>query len=234
MSLYDETIRLYKDSDEFRFLTSHSALLEGLSDSLDTDKEGKEYLELSADILFDGDQERWKDFVDVFFPEISGQRYFGFKNGKVYVLEERGGKEKLAELLDFFLVDRPETMMNFAREQAKKQLNVAQNVVPRGVGITTTGVGAQEYAARQAAAQRNNVSNYGNNNGNYNNNNYNNNNNNNNIAIGYTEEEEEALGKIKKGSNIRKYFPNQRRSTRRTRRRRNNMLRKKTRRGNRK
>lgn len=157
---YPESIVLEQGSEEFDMLTKHSDLIKEL------DLDGNS-LELTADLLFNGDEDKWHNFVDIFFPELGNKdnKYFGFKNGKIYVLNERGGKEELTKMLDFLLVDRPETMMNFARKQAKKQLNAPSNVIARGVGIREPGRGAREYAAQQAARQgnRNNYSNYGNN-----------------------------------------------------------------------
>lgn len=158
---YPESIVLEQGSEEYNLLKEHSGLIRELADEDDGT------LELTADILFGGDVEKWHNFVDIFFPELGNKdnKYFGFKNGKIYVLNERGGKEELTKMLDFFLVDSRETMMNFARKQAKKQLNAPSNVIARGVGIREPGIGAREYAAQQAARQgnRNNYSNYGNN-----------------------------------------------------------------------
>lgn len=157
---YPESIVLEKGSEEYNLMKEHSGLIKEFDDDGDS-------LELTADILFGGDVEKWHNFVDIFFPELGNKdnKYFGFKNGKIYVLNDRGGKEELTKMLDFLLVDRPETMMNFARKQAKKQLNAPSNVIARGVGIREPGRGAIAYAAQQAARQRNrnNYSNYGNN-----------------------------------------------------------------------
>jgi len=143
MSGYPVEIILEDGSEELEFLTKHSGLLKEL-------EEIETPIRLNADILFGGDQSKWKAFVDVFFPGVSENPYFGYKNGKTFVRPERGTKENLRELVDFFLVDTPETMMNFARKQATKQLNAPSVTAARGVGIRRPGRGARQFMARQA------------------------------------------------------------------------------------
>lgn len=190
---YPPEIRLERGSEELKFLTKHSQLLETYTELSNGD------VILSAADLFQGDETKWKMFVDVFFPELAIQRFFVFKNGKMSVDPKRGTEEDLRELLDYLLVEEPRTMMNFAEKQARKSLNknVYANTVARGVAPRAT-------ASAAVAVERN----YGNwvNNNNYFNNNLNNNNNEN-VEIGYTEEEEEFMGKLK-GKNVKKYYTN--------------------------
>ena len=143
MSGYPDEIVLEAGSEELEFLTKRSGLLKELGE-IETP------LTLSADILFQGDQTKWKMFVDVFFPGLSGKPFFGYKNGKVFVRPERGTRENLRQMVDFFLVDTPETMMDFARKQAERQMNAPTVTAARGVGIRRPGRGARQFMLRQA------------------------------------------------------------------------------------
>jgi hypothetical protein len=97
------------------------------------------------------------------------------------------------------MVNNDDTMMNFARNQARKQTNMPRNTIPRGTGVRKT----QKYA------RNNSNQNYNNNNNNNNSNNYNNNNNSNysGPSLGYTENEERYLGKLS-NRNAKVYFAN--------------------------
>ena len=164
MSGYPEEIVLEAGSEELEFLTKRSGLLKELGE-IETP------LTLSADVLFQGDQTKWKMFVDVFFPGLSGKPFFGYKNGKVFVRPERGTRENLRQMVDFFMVDTPETMMNFARKQAERQMNAPTVTAARGVGIRRPGRGAHQFMLRQARfAPPRNPWNNNNNNGNRRNN----------------------------------------------------------------
>jgi hypothetical protein len=231
MGDYPETIVLDRDSEEYTFLTSHSDLIKELSD-IDP------VLELSADILFAGDEGKWKSFVDIFFPELGIKPYFGFRNRNVYVLPERGTRETLEDFLDFFMVRTTNThgvgqpanvirqeMMNFAKKQARKQMNAPRNQALPGVGAPRAAFvvpRAQGYEP-----------------------NWNNNNNReaeeeeeeeNNIQLGQREENEPYLARLRPQNRAR--FVNERRggkSNRRTRRNKSHRKnRKQTRRRNRK
>lgn len=144
MAEYPETIVLQRGSEEFNFLTRHSGLIESLAN------DNEPTLELTADLLFNGDQTKWQNFIDLFFPEKAVRKFFAFKNNNIYVLPDRGGREALIDMLDFFMVNTPSTMMNFAKRQARKQLNAPQPTVTRGVGIREAGRGARAFALRQA------------------------------------------------------------------------------------
>ena len=176
MGDYPVSITLEPESEEYEFLTKHSDLITELKDFGPN-------IELSADILFGGDQEKWHTFVDVFFPEMAIQKYFGFKNGKAYVLPQRGTKDKLEDMLDFFMVrqtpgnSKPrnvirEEMLNFARSQARKQINAPPVVVAARPRVRRPGRGARAFAAQQAR-QRYMFGNRGSNNFSNNNNNNN-------------------------------------------------------------
>jgi hypothetical protein len=123
--------------------------------------------------------------------------FFLFRNNKVSVDPKRGTIEDVKDFLGYMLVDEENTMMNFVKSQAMKAVNAPQNDAERGVGVRKN---------PPIVSYKNN--NY--NNSNYNNNNNNNYNNNNNSGprIGYTEENEEMLGKLR-GKNASKYFPNE-------------------------
>jgi len=237
MSEYPESITLVKDTEEYDNLVEHSSLIQNLVEDSNED------LVLSADLMFPNDtaseQERlWGLFVDIFFPEKGIRRFFSEKNGKLYINQSRGTEEDLKGLLDFMMIDKPSTMMNFAKAQAKKTVNRPQPVVTKGRQPKEVGAAALEYMNQQAEKRALNSYNYNfpsaNNDYNYP---ENENNGSNNTRLGYTEEEEEVLSKLK-GHAAKKYYPNERRKanrrTRRNKSRRSNMLRKKTRRATRK
>lgn len=143
MGEYPEEITLNPGSEEYDLLVGHSDIIDTLAEN----ELGP--LTLTADIMFQGDQKKWEDFVDIFFPEMGIKKYFGFKNDKIYVLPERGGKNALKNMLEFMMVDTPSTIMNFAKSQARKHPNAPPITVPKGVGHTQPGRGARNYAARQ-------------------------------------------------------------------------------------
>lgn len=199
---YPDKIIILRDTPEFDLLYKHSELFRVIVEHY---AEDKNRIVLSSD-FFGGDGEEWYMFVDLFFPEKGVSPLFTFKNRKIQLNPYRGTKEQMARLLRYMNVNNDDTMMNFARNQARKQVNMPQNIVPRGTGVRKT----QKYA-------RNNS------NQNYNNNyttNYNNNNNNNNSGppLGYTENEERYLGKLS-NRNAKVYFANRggKRKTRKSR-----------------
>ena len=185
---YPDEIIVVKDSPEYEAL-SHSEFFRTLAENWTKNNE----IKLSA--KFFGDE--WPMFVDLFFPEMGYNPLFMFRNGSIRIIPNRGTKEDLAKLMDFLLVDDKKTMMNFARRQARKQLNAPANTANRGKGTRKNGT--QE--------RKRGNSNYNNN---YNNNavNNNNNNENNGLNIGFANNNEEALfGKLS-NKNAKKYFPN--------------------------
>lgn len=199
---YPDKIIILRDTPEFDLLYKHSELFRVIVEHY---AEDKNRIVLSSD-FFGGDGEEWYMFVDLFFPEKGVSPLFTFKNRKIQLNPYRGTKEQMARLLRYMNVNNDDTMMNFARNQARKQVNMPQNIVPRGTGVRKT----QKYA-------RNNS------NQNYNNNyttNYNNNNNSNNSGptLGYTENEERYLGKLS-NRNAKVYFANRggKRKTRKSR-----------------
>lgn len=199
---YPDKIIILRDTPEFDLLYKHSELFRVIVEHY---AEDKNRIVLSSD-FFGGDGEEWYMFVDLFFPEMGVSPLFTFKNRKIQLNPYRGTKEQMARLLRYMNVNNDDTMMNFARNQARKQVNMPQNIVPRGTGVRKT----QKYA-------RNNS------NQNYNNNyttNYNNNNNSNNSGptLGYTENEERYLGKLS-NRNAKVYFANRggKRKTRKSR-----------------
>jgi hypothetical protein len=89
-------------------------------------------------------------------------------------------------------------MMNFARNQARKQLNAPVRTVPRGKGTHRNWTNERKRG-------NSNYNNYNNENNNVNNNN---NNNNDGPTIGFADNNEESLfGKLS-NKNAKKYFPN--------------------------
>ena len=122
---YPDEIIVVKGSPEYKVL-SHSEFFTTLAENWTKNNEVK----LSS--KFFGDE--WPMFVDLFFPEMGYNPLFMFRNGSIQVIPNRGKKEDLAKLMDFLLVDDEKTMMNFARNQARKQLNAPASTVPRGKG----------------------------------------------------------------------------------------------------
>jgi hypothetical protein len=185
---YPDEIIIVIGSPEYEAL-SHSEFFRIIAENYSENNE----IKLSA--KFFGDQ--WPMFVDLFFPEMGYNPLFMFRNGSIRVIPNRGTKEDLAKLMDFLLVDDEKTMMNFARNQARKQLNAPASTVSRGKGTRKN---------RTNERKRGN-SDYNNNNNNYNNNN-NNYNNNNGPNFGFIDNnEEDLLGKLS-NKNAKIYFPN--------------------------
>ena len=184
---YPDEIIVEIGSPEYEAL-SHSEFFRTLAENYSENNE----IKLSA--KFFGNE--WPMFVDLFFPEMGYNPLFMFRNGSIRIIPNRGTKEDLAKLMDFLLVDDKKTMMNFARSQARKQLNAPANTVNRGKGTRKNGTNERKRGN----------SNYNNNNNNAVNNN--NNNENNGLNIGFANNNEEALfGKLS-NKNAKKYFPN--------------------------
>ena len=120
---YPDEIIVELGSPEYEAL-SHSEFFRTLAENYSENNE----IKLSA--KFFGNE--WPMFVDLFFPEMGYNPLFMFRNGSIRVIPNRGTKEDLAKLMDFLLVDDTRTMMNFARKQARKQLNAPANTVNRG------------------------------------------------------------------------------------------------------
>jgi len=185
---YPDEIIVVKGSPEYKVL-SHSEVFRTLAENWSKTNEVKITPE------FFGDE--WPMFVDLFFPELGYNPLFFFRNGSIRLIPKRGTKEDLAKLLDFLLVDDEKTMMNFARNQARKQLNAPASTVSRGKGTRRNWTNERKRGN----------SNYNNNNNNNNNNN-DTNNENNGPNIGFADNNEEALfGKLS-NKNAKKYFPN--------------------------
>jgi len=185
---YPDEIIVVKGSPEYKVL-SHSEVFRTIAENWSKTNEVKITPE------FFGDE--WPMFVDLFFPELGYNPLFFFRNGSIRLIPKRGTKEDLAKLLDFLLVDDEKTMMNFARNQARKQLNAPANTANRGKGTRRNWTNERKRGN----------SNYNNNNNNNNNNN-DTNNENNGPNIGFADNNEEAiLGKLS-NKNAKKYFPN--------------------------
>ena len=195
---YPDEIIVVKDSPEYKVL-SHSEVFRTIAENWSKTNEVKITPE------FFGDE--WPMFVDLFFPEMGINPLFKFKNNLIQLRSNRGTKEQLAQLLRFLLVDDEETMMNFARSQALKQINAPAEIDPRKKRTRKWNV------ERKYNNHNNNYNNYNSNyNKNYSNNHYNNNNG---PKLGLTEEEENLLPKLS-NKYAKIYFPNKRR--RKTRR----------------
>jgi hypothetical protein len=195
---YPDEIIVQKDSSEYDVLYKHSELFRTIAEKYSGNKG-----EVKLSSKFFGDE--WPMFVDLFFPEMGYTPLFIFKNRAIQLRSNRGTKEQLAQLLRYLLVDDEDTMMNFARDQAKKQLNAPANIVPRGIRKT------QKKLLNKHRNNNNINSNY------YGNSNSNPNYNSDGIELGYTKNEENLLGKLPP-KYIKKYFTNKygKRKTRRT------------------
>ena len=183
---YPDEIIVEKGTPEYNVLYEHSELFRIIANNY---SENEDNVKLSSKFFEDD----WPMFVDLFFPELGYNPLFTFKNRTIQVRSNRGTKAQLAQLLRYMLVDDENTMMNFAKSQAKKQLNAPVEVAPRGTGIHKT---------RKNVSKNNNF----NTNGNINNTNLNRKfNNDNNIELGFTKNEENLLGKLS-NKNAKKYF----------------------------
>jgi hypothetical protein len=181
---YPEEIIVIKDSPEYEAL-SRSEVFRTLAESWSKTNE----VILTSEYFGD----KWPMFVDLFFPEMGQGPLFIFRNRSIQVNPKRGTKKDLDELLDFLLVDK-----NFARNQARKQLNAPANTANRGKGTRRNWTNERKRG-------NSNYNNYNNENNNVNNNN---NNNKNGPNIGFANNNEEAiLGKLS-NKNAKKYFPN--------------------------
>lgn len=201
MNNYPDSIQI--EGEKLKYMKEHSGLIATLLEN----QGHEESLELDAETMFGGDREMWKLFMDLFFPEEGYAKLFNVRNNKLYVKNSRGGEEALMDVLRYMLVNEPGREIEFAKNQARKQINAAQQIEPRGVGVR---------AAARVAEVRNNYDNFPANNNNWHNNN-NNNNNGNNIHVGYTSNEEAMLGKLS-GTAAKQYYRNNRRkATRRNR-----------------
>jgi hypothetical protein len=194
---YPDEIIVKKGSSEYKVLYKHSEVFR-----MQVKYSGnKDEVKLSSE--FFGDE--WPMFVDLFFPEMGINPLFKFKNNSIQLRSNRGTKEQLAQLLRFLLVDDEDTMMNFARSQAEKQINAPAKINSRKKKDTRKNLNIEQKL-------NNNYNNYNN----YNtNNHYNNNNYYNGPKLGLTEEEENLLPKLS-NKYAKIYFPNKRR--RKTRR----------------
>ena len=140
---YPDTI--YIEGDVLDYLAKHSELIEFLLEN----QNDKTSLELDKKIMFGNDEGMWKVFLDVFFPEEGLGKLYDFKNGKIIVREDRGGEEAVMNVLRYMLVNQAGTELEFAKAQAKKQINAPAPTVARGVGIRTPGKGARAFLRAQ-------------------------------------------------------------------------------------
>jgi hypothetical protein len=201
-SVYPEGITI--EGETLDYLKKHSELIAILLDN-----QGDETsLYLDAETLFGGDREKWKLFLDLFFPEEGYAKLFNITaNKKLTMKNTRGGEEALMDMLQYMMVNEPGKELNFAKNQAMRQINAPAAVAPRGVGVR---------APFRYVPYNHNRNNYPNNN--LGQNNWSNNNSGNNVQLGYTNEQEAMLGKLK-GQAAKNYYPNEggkRRVTRRT------------------
>ena len=168
---YPKEITILRDSSEYKLLHKNSELLRTIFDRY---MENDEII-LSPN-LFDGNDDEWRMFVDVFFPEMGIGKFFIFKNKSIQVNPERGTKEDLNNLLDYLRIDE-DNRMKFARAQARKQINAPLNTAPAGTG---THKKRSTLKLKKYKYPRNNI--------NYNNNSEPN--------LGYTSEEYALLRKV--------------------------------------
>ena len=154
---YPQEIIILRGTPEFDLLYDHSELFRIIVEHY---AEDKNKIVLSSE-FFGGDGEEWFMFVDLFFPEMGVSPLFTFKNRSIQVNPNRGTKEQLTHLLRYMSVNNDTTMMNFAKSQARKQVNMPQNTIPRGTGVRKT----QKNSARNNSNlnyNHNNNNNYSN------------------------------------------------------------------------
>jgi hypothetical protein len=176
----------------------------------------------------------WGLIVDLLFPNQLSQQHkpshelFLFReNGFPYLNPNRSVTyEDLQEIIDYFLIGHPreinETLLQFAyrRPGAPERPHNAYFTVSPAKELAERREKQRAYRQSMENSRRNNFSEE-NNNSNFIN--YNNENENQGPELGYTEEEEEVLGKLK-GANVGRYFRGGKKSRRKTRK-----LKKKTR-----
>lgn len=196
------------------FFTNISPLLETLKEG--SDQENELILPNTFFRLL-----KWPLVVDLLFPYELPQRHmpshelFLFReNGNPYLNPNRDVTMKeLHKIIDFFMIGHPreadEVLMKFVymRPGAPER--------PRDAKFTISSAqeNRQERAYRQSIRNRPPANNYPVNNG-LNWSNKNENNENGGVNLGYTEEEEEALGRLQ-GANVKRYFRGGKRLTRR-------------------
>jgi hypothetical protein len=211
-SEYDFEIILEEGSPDLEYLRRESGLLRELGETTP--------LTLSEDILFGSEpnsvkKKHWEDFVDIFFPYLTRNPYFIYnpRTNSISVNPVRGTTNSLKERLDFFMVRKPATMLDFARDQARMQLNKGMvGVSIRTISRRPRGVVAQapqnwnaaSYAGTESTgfgSQQTNESG-------------------DNVRLGYANsQEEETLGKLPHGSeHFDPYRKGRRTANRRTRR----------------
>lgn len=212
MNPYPHTISI--EGETLDYLKNHSELIAILLEN----QNNQDALELDCDILFGGDNEKWHLFLDLFFPEEGYAKLFDvLNNSTMRVKNSRGGEEALMDMLRYMMVNEPGTELEFAINQARRQINAPAVVAPRGVGVR-----APLRFVRRNNNNNNNRNEYPHNFNNNNNRVFPNNDNentDNNVRLGYTNEEESMLGRLK-GQAAKTYYPNEggkRRRTRRTR-----------------
>lgn len=213
MNSYPHTISI--EGETLDYLKAHSELITILLEN----QENQNALELDSETLFGGDNEKWHLFLDLFFPEEGYAKLFDvLNNSTMRVKNSRGGEEALMDMLRYMMVNEPGTELEFAINQARRQINAPAVVAPRGVGVRAP----LRFVRRNNNNNNNDANQYphnfnNNNNGLFSNNNSENNENN--VRLGYTNEEESMLGRLK-GQAAKNYYPNEggkRRTIRRTR-----------------
>ena len=186
------------------FFARISPLIETLKESSDKEDE----LVLEHDLFYRGI--KWPLIVDLLFPyELSEERMpshelFYFRdNGNPYLNPNRDvTMAELREIIDYFMIGHPQEM----EEILLKFAYMRPGAPPRPPRAEFTIPPAQEIREERAAIQRLRTIPRGNNNypENNENNDWSNNTENQGPNIGYTEEEEGLLGKLK-GTNAKRY-----------------------------
>ena len=147
---YPEEIEVPRDMDEFKELVKHSQLIRDLTEDND------ETLVLSK-AFFGDEQEKWELFVDIFYPHMGrGNVFRPTGSGNIGVNPSRATIQDIRDMMDYLLIDKPETMMEFAREKARQSSRAPQPELARGIGIQTVGQGARNYEAQQEALRARN------------------------------------------------------------------------------
>jgi hypothetical protein len=146
---YPPEITVDRNSEEFDELVKHSQLIREMTEDSNE--------ELIINKNFFGNEKFYELFVELFYPTRGkGDIFYRAPDGGIAVNPRRATSEEVASFMDFLLIDKPATMMNFAREKASETMGMTPIIEPRGKGIRTVGVGAQEYAAAQQERLNNN------------------------------------------------------------------------------
>lgn len=145
---YPEQIEIPEGTEEFKEIMKHSQLIREIVDSYGVP------LILDKD-LFAGDQTKWELFVDLLYPHLgTGNLFLSGKNNSIVVNPKRATSEDIIDMMDFLLIDKPDTMMEFAREKARLSSKAPAVIEKKEKIPQRMGRGARQFFQRQEYLQR--------------------------------------------------------------------------------